>query len=137
MSGYLLDTNILVFMLRGKHPVLAKRLAGFEPGELSVSVCTVAELVHGCHKSSDPRRNYVALLEFLLPYAILDWKNRDVESYALIRAGLEKKGTPIGTIDTFIAAQAKSRGLTLVTNNVREFGRVSGIVVEDWSLAGE
>jgi len=137
MSGYLLDTNILIFLLRGMRPALRQRLAGFAPGKLSVSVCTVAELVHGCHKSSDPRRNYLALLQFLLPYRILDWKNRDVESYALIRAGLEKMGTPIGTIDTFIAAQARSRGLTLITNNVREFARVPGITIEDWSQAGE
>jgi tRNA(fMet)-specific endonuclease VapC len=84
-------------------------------------------------KSSNPEKNQEALDKFLSPLEILDFGYHAANEYGRIRAALEKKGTPIGSLDTLIAAHAKSLGLTLVTNNVREFKRVSGLKIEDWA----
>jgi len=130
---YLLDTNILIYLQKARSIPLLQRLKTTPVESLFVSVFTVAELVYGCSKSSDPNRNRQAMMELLLPFTILDFVQSDCDAYGSIRTHLERRGQPIGTIDTFIGAQALSRALVLVTNNVGELGRIPGLIVEDWS----
>lgn len=130
---YLLDTNILIYLQKSMFPVLTARVKSTPPEELAVSIFTVAELLYGCRKSSRPAQNYRALLEMLVPFNIVDFHQDDCDAYGTIRAALEKGGRPIGTIDTFIAAQAVSQGHVLVTHNLREFGRVPALRCEDWT----
>ena len=103
------------------------------PGEVGVSIITVAELHFGAAKSLDPQRNRAALDQFLLPIDILEFDSMAALHYGEIRQRLEKAGTPIGPLDTLIAAHARSVNVTLVTNNLSEFRRVTGLKVEDWT----
>ncbi len=130
---YLLDTNICVYLIRKHPPVLLQRLSKRPIWDLAVSSITVAELQFGVRKSSLPARNQRALDEFLVPLVILDFDYDAAISYGHIRAYLEARGTPIGPLDTLIAAHTLSQELTLVTNNTREFSRVPGLTVEDWT----
>ena len=102
-------------------------------GDIGISSITLAELNYGIQKSSNPIKNEKALENFLLPLEILNFDFSATISYGLIRADLEKKGMPIGSLDTLIAAHAKSKKLTLVTNNEKEFIRVSDLKVENWT----
>jgi len=131
---YLLDTNILIYAQKKRSLNVIQKIEHHDPKDLFVSVFTVAEMVFGCKKSLDPPRNHRALLEFLLPFNVIEFEQGDCATYGSIRAYLEKNGTPIGTIDTFIGALAVSRTLILVTNNTREFERIPGITLENWAL---
>ena len=131
---YLLDTNILIYAKNKKSPIVMNNIKSKDPSELFVSIFSVAEMIFGSKKSLDPQRNYRALLEFLLPFNILEFEQRDCDKYGEIRFFLEANGTPIGTIDTFIGSMSVSRNLVLVTNNVREFERIPGIHIENWTL---
>lgn len=131
---YLLDTNILIYLQKSRFPGLLHRVKTTPIGELAVSTFSVAEMIYGCRKSACPQRNYQALLEFLMPFTIVDFRQEDCGVYGTIRATLEKQGQGIGTIDTFIAAQALSQGHVLVSHNLRDFGRIAGLVVEDWTV---
>jgi tRNA(fMet)-specific endonuclease VapC len=130
---YLLDTNILIYAKNERNIHVRNRIKLYDNELLFTSVFTVAEMVFGCSKSENPIRNKQALLEFLLPFNVLTFEQIDCDSYGEIRSFLEKKGEPIGTIDTFIGAMAVSRNLTLVTNNVREFKKIPGIRIENWA----
>ena len=130
---YMLDTNICIFAIKHRPDVVIKKILSHEPEELCISAITYAELMHGVEKSMAVGRNRVALSLFLSPITILDFDGQAAEEYGRIRAALEKKGTPIGPMDMLIASHAKAEGLTLVTNNTREFNRVEGLVVEDWT----
>lgn len=101
-------------------------------GSVGISSVTLAELHYGIHKSSKPDKNQVALDQFLIPLEIVDFDSDAAIVYGEIRAALEKEGTPIGSLDTLIAAHAKSLRLTLVTNNEKEFDRVDGLKIENW-----
>ena len=89
--------------------------------------------MHGVEKSQSTAQNRAAITLFLSAMAILSFDDCAAEEYGQIRVDLERKGTPIGPLDTLIAAHARSRGLTLVTNNTREFFRVENLPVEDWT----
>lgn len=130
---YMLDTNICIFAIKHRSDVVIKKILSLEPEELCISAITYAELMHGVEKSMAVGRNRVALSLFLSPITILDFDGKAAEEYGRIRAALEKKGTPIGPMDMLIASHAKAEGLTLVTNNTREFNRVEGLDVEDWT----
>jgi len=130
---YLLDTNICVLLIRQRSPAVLARLLRHTITDAGVSAITVAELHYGVKKSSQPARNQQALDQFLIPLTILPFDDGAAAAYGQIRADLEAQGLPIGGLDTLIAAQALSHGLTLVTNNVREFGRVAGLAIEDWT----
>lgn len=91
------------------------------PGEIGISMITVAELEYGVQKSLFVQKNQLALQQFLTPFELFDFGNEATIEYGLIRSGLEKKGTLIGPLDTLIAAHAKSLNCILVTNNAREF----------------
>ena len=129
---YLLDTNIFIYLCKGKHPEIAERVRTFGPGDIGISAITLAELEFGISKSIKPDINRRHLQEFLLPFDILPFDSRAAIEYGAIRHFLEKSGLPIGPLDTLIAAHALALGACLVTNNEREFNRVPGLKVENW-----
>ena len=115
---------------------MLRRFEDHEVGEVGVSSVTAAELHYGAEKSSRPEQNLEALGAFLLPLEVLAFDPEGALTYGHVRAALERAGTPIGPLDTLIAAHALSLGVALVTNNVREFGRVLGLELEDWTREG-
>ncbi len=129
---FLLDTNTCISALKQK-PVVLGHLLDKAPTDVAVSAISEAELRTGAAKSSSPTRTLRALENFLRPIAIVDFTSDDAVSCARIRARLERAGKPIGPLDTLIAAQAVSRKLVLVSNNEREFKRVSGLELANWS----
>lgn len=132
MKIFLLDTDTCIFALKHQRGVLEKMLS--KPrASIHLSVITECELRYGAAKSSAPAKTARLLDNFLRPLQIIDFQADDAASYASVRAKLELTGTPIGPLDTLIAAQAVGRKLTLVTNNEREFRRVAGLHVENWA----
>ncbi len=116
-----------------KRPASAiRKIQTKRPEEIAISAITQAELEYGIARSKYPERNRVALLEFLFPFALLDFDQMAAAQYGQIRALLEARGRPIGPMDMLIAAQARSRELVLVTNNEKEFSRVEGLKIENW-----
>lgn len=130
---YLLDTNICVFVIRQKSHEVLQHLRRHPAGDVGISTITLAELRYGADKSRDPTKNHAALEAFLAPLEIVDFDAAAADTYGRIRADLESRGVPIGSLDTVIAAHSLSLSVTLVTNNVREFARVTGLIVEDWA----
>lgn len=130
---YLIDTNICIYLIRQKSPALLEKFTRFPIGDIGVSSITVAELQYGVHRSAQHARNQQALEQFLIPLAILDFDYDAAQAYGRLSAHLEAHGTPIGSLDTLIAAHALAHQLTLVTNNVQEFARVPELTIEDWS----
>lgn len=131
--NYLLDTNICIYIIKKKPAVVLKQMQAKKPEQIAISAITLAELEYGIARSRYPDRNRIALLEFLFPFAILDFDQRACVDYGRIRASLESKGKPIGPMDLLLAAQAKSRDLILVTNNEKEFRRIDGLGIENWA----
>lgn len=128
----MLDTNACIDAINGNGKVLGKLLSK-SPAAIFVSVITEGELRLGPAKSSSRSNTLRALEHFLEPLTVVEFTSEDAVAYARIRATLEKKGQPIGPLDTLIAAQAVSRGHWLVTDNEREFTRVAGLGVENWT----
>ena len=129
---YLLDTNICIALIRQRPAGLLQRLTTLEPGEVCLSSITLAELIYGAAKSSQTEQNLAALEQFLLPLELVNFDESAATAYGQIRAGLEREGKVIGSMDMLIAAHALSLNTILVTNNTKEFGRVSGLLLEDW-----
>lgn len=132
---YMLDTNICIYIIKHKPEGVIKNFMKHEPGDLSVSVITYAELLHGVEKSQAKEKNMLALTMLFAEVEILPFGDMAAQKYGMIQADLQRKGTPIGPMDTLIAAHALSMNLTLVTNNTRKFARVDGLRIEDWTLA--
>lgn len=132
MRTYLLDTNACIDAINGEAKVLNKLLSK-SPAAVFVSVITEAELRLGPAKSSSPSKTLRALQHFLEPMTVLAFTSEDAIAYARIRASLEKRGKPIGPLDMLIAAQAVSRDHWLVTDNEKEFTRVAGLNIENWT----
>ncbi len=130
---FMLDTNICIFLIKRRSDELIHRMRVFRTGEIGVSVVTVAELQYGVSKSEHQERNQSALEAFLLPLDTADFSFDVTVTYGHIRAELERNGQPMGPLDTMIAAHAVSLDVPLVTNNTREFERVKGLRVEDWT----
>jgi tRNA(fMet)-specific endonuclease VapC len=130
---FLLDTDTCIYALKQKASVLDQLLSKSRD-EIVVSVITEAELRTGAAKSSSPVRTLRLIENFLRPLTILEFTSEDAIAYAHVRARLERAGTPIGPLDTLIASQAIARKLTLVSNNEREFRRVSGLQIENWAV---
>ena len=130
---YLLDTNICVFVIRGKSPLVLQRFVQSLPDELSISTVTLAELRYGADKSSNPGKNHSALNAFLAPIQIIGFDSECADYYGRLRSDLERRGLPIGPLDTMIAAQSLRLHVPLVTNNTGEFSRVPGLQLEDWT----
>jgi tRNA(fMet)-specific endonuclease VapC len=130
-SLYLLDTNILIALLRGRGDGARTRLRE-SSGRIGVSTITEMELEHGIERSSEPSRSRQAVDELLSLVDVLEFDSLAAMHAGRIRAVLDAKGTPIGPYDALIAGHARSLGLVMVTNNVREFSRVPGLEIEDW-----
>lgn len=128
----LLDTDTCIFALK-HHTTVLENLLSQSREDVAVSVISEAELRTGAAKSSAPTKMLHLVDNFLRPLTIVDYTSADAASYAQVRAKLERAGTPIGPLDTLIAAQALGRKLTLVTNNQREFARVLGLRLENWT----
>jgi len=128
---YLLDTNIAIYVIKHR-PIQVLETFNRHAGQLCISSITLAELFHGVEKSAKPDHNLRQVEDFVSRLEVLEYGNKAAAHYGDIRANLERKGTPIGVNDLHIAAHARSEGLTLVTNNLREFERVEGLRVENW-----
>lgn len=128
---HLLDTNICIYVINVRPPAVLERFLACEKDGLGISAITASELYWGVCKSGSVR-NQSALDKFLSPLTVLDYDQAAARKYGELRAYLDKQGTPIGPLDQQIAAHALALGVTLVTNNVREFERVPGLMVENW-----
>ncbi len=129
---FLLDTNICIYLIKKKPGQLLQKFKAQAVGEIGISSITAAELWFGVQKSHYPDKNQRALAQFLIPLAVVNFDRQAAMTYGRIRAWLEGQGTPIGSMDTLIAAQALSMQVTLVTNNMREFSRVPELKLENW-----
>ena len=129
---YLLDANACIRLLNGTSSRLAERLQATPRSQVRLSSIVRAELLFGARRSSRVADNLRLLEAFFATVASLPFDDRCAEEYGLLRAELERAGTPIGPNDLLIAATARANGCTLVTHNVREFSRVSGLLYEDW-----
>ena len=132
MAHYLLDTNICIYIQRRKPPEVLNRFKKLKPGEAVISVITWGELLYGAEKSARRLEALHALEEFAALIPVVHITEEVGRAYGMIRADLELKGQPIGNNDLWIAAHAKAYGLSLVTNNEREFRRISGLKVLNW-----
>lgn len=112
-----------------------RRFDEYTVGDIGISSITAAELHFGVHRSQRLEENQRVLRQFLLPLTVVHFDENAASAYGIVRAQLEKQGTPIGSLDTLIAAHALSLDLTLVTNNVSELERVPDLEVENWVVA--
>lgn len=129
---YLLDTNICIYIIKKKPESVFNKFRNLPFGSIGISSITLAELQYGVMKSSNPEKNKEALDRFVTPLEIFEFGNDQTAIYGKIRAELERKGTPIGPLDTLIASHAVSLDLILVTNNKREFQRIPELRIENW-----
>ncbi len=131
MLKYLLDTNIVIYVIK-RRPLAVLEVFNRQQGRMAVSAITVAELIHGAEKSQFPARNLAVVEDFFSRLTILPYTAEAAYHYGNMRAVLEKEGQPIGVNDLHIAGHARSLGLTLVSNNLREFSRIPGLLLENW-----
>jgi tRNA(fMet)-specific endonuclease VapC len=131
MLKYMLDTNIAIYVIKNR-PINALASFNRHAGQISISAITLAELLHGAEKSAKPEHNLRQVEEFVSRLDLLEYGSKAAGHYGDIRADLERKGTPIGVNDLHIAGHARSEGLTLVTNNLREFERIDGLRLDNW-----
>lgn len=130
---YLLDTNICIYAINGKHPFLTNKLLSISPDDICVSSVTVGELEYGAAKSKWSDKTRQMIYAFLSNFSVLSFDETDALLFGRLRAKLAADGTPIGAYDVMIAAQGINRKFTVVTHNTKEFSRVPGIVLEDWA----
>jgi tRNA(fMet)-specific endonuclease VapC len=141
MLRYMLDTDICSYVMKRSHLALLRRLQKVPVSDVCVSVVTKSELLYGVEVSPRRQQDEAALNAFLNYVEVLDFPDHASSHYAQIRAQLKKSGAfkpkkMIGANDLFIAAHARSLGLTLITHNTHEFQRVHKLAIEDWALAG-
>ena len=129
---YMLDTNICIYIIKHQPANVIRKFREQEPDDICISAITYAELSHGVEKSQARETNRIALMVLLSEIQIVPFDDLAAQVYGVVRAELQKKGTPIGPLDTLIAAHAKALNLTLVTNNTKEFARVEGLALDDW-----
>jgi tRNA(fMet)-specific endonuclease VapC len=132
MLKFMLDTNIVIYVLK-RRPVELLDVFNKYTDQMCISSITLAELIHGVEKSSLPEKNMKRVEDFISRLEVLSYDNEAAMHYGDIRADLERKGTPIGVNDLHIAGHARSRGLMVVTNNTKEFTRVEGLRITDWT----
>lgn len=130
---YLLDTNICIYLIKRRPPQVIMNLKKYSIEQIMISSVTVAELYYGVRKSQSQQKNEDALIQFLSSFELVPFTDEDAFHYGEIRADLEKKGQIIGPYDLQLAAQCLSRGMTIVTNNEKEFSRVANLKVENWA----
>ncbi len=130
--SHLLDTDTCIHFMRYRPPEMVARIEAMPAGALAISAITHSELWYGVMRSARPAHNIALMESFLLPLRIISYDETHSDLYARTRIVLEKRGTPIGAHDMLIAAQALRHELILVTNNTREFARISGLRLENW-----
>ena len=133
---YLLDTNICIYLIKRRPESVIRELAKQAVGEVGISTITAAELWHGVVRSQSVERSRAALEQFMVPLVIAEFDAAAAIVYGQIRVALERQGRSIGPFDNLIAAHALTLGATLVTNNEREFQRVPGLTVVNWTAGG-
>ena len=133
MLRYLLDTTIVIYVIK-RRPLQALEIFNRNAGRMAISAITLAELQHGAEKSSNPAANLAVVEDLCSRLEVLPYGAKAAQHYGSIRATLEKQGQTIGVNDLHIAAHARSEGLTLVSNNLREFERVPALQFENWAL---
>lgn len=131
MLQYMLDTNICIFVIKTYPPELLERFNSLAE-QLCISAITLGELQYGAEKSARRLQNLQAIEHFSARLEVLPFSAKAAIHYGQIRTELERAGTPVGPHDMLIAAHARSEGLIVVTNNRREFDRISGLRVENW-----
>lgn len=135
MPRYMLDTDIASYIMKQSSEPVMQKLKRVAVDDVCISVITKCEILYGIEVSPKRKQNQEALDLLLLHVAVLEYPEEAALEYARIRADLKQRGTMIGADDLLIAAHAKAIGLTLVTNNVREFERVKGLRIENWTKA--
>lgn len=128
----MLDTNTCIAIIKRKPPSILSKLAEYQIGDIGISTVTLSELKFGVEKSQYQEKNRLALANFIIPLVISNYDEIATDHYAKIRAYLEKKGHPIGPLDTMIAAHAQSLDVILITNNTKEFSRIPTLRIHDW-----
>lgn len=131
MLRYMLDTNIVIYVIK-KRPLSALQVFNQEAGHMAISSITLAELLHGAEKSNAPAVSLAVVEDFCSRLDVLPYGPKAAQHYGSIRSALEKRGQTIGINDLHIAAHARSEGLTLVSNNLREFERVEALRLCNW-----
>ncbi len=132
MLKYMLDTNICIFTIKNK-PEHVRDAFNRHHGQLCMSSVSLMELIYGAENSSSPERNLAVVEGFSARLEVLPYDEMAATHTGQLRAELALNGTPIGPYDQLIAGHARSRGLIVVTNNRRQFDRVAGLRVEDWT----
>ena len=132
MLRYMLDTNICIYVIKNRPEALRDRFNA-EAAHLCISSVVLSELFYGAEKSAKPQQNRTVVEGFAARLAVLPFDAKAAMHYGQIRADLERQGRVIGPYDLMIAGHARAEGLTLVSNNIREFARVDGLRVEDWA----
>ena len=133
--SYLLDTNTVSYLVRGASRVLAERVSVTQRNRVAISVVTAMELRFGLAKNPGAKRTKSTVEAFLATVPVVNLPENIAGIYGTVRADLERRGVPIGPLDTIIAAHALALGCTLVTSNCREFRRVPGLRCEDWTVS--
>ncbi|WP_137804041.1 tRNA(fMet)-specific endonuclease VapC [Pseudomonas sp. G(2018)] len=131
MIKYMLDTNICIFTIKNK-PQIVREAFNRRHDQLCISAVTLMELIYGAEKSATPEKNLAVIEGFVARLEVLPFDNEAAAHSGMIKSELARNGTPIGPFDQMIAGHARSRGFIVVTNNTREFERVSGLRMEDW-----
>jgi tRNA(fMet)-specific endonuclease VapC len=134
MLKYLLDTNIVIYVMK-RRPMEVLTMFNQHAGRMAMSVVTLAELYHGAEKSERVAQNLAVIEDFTSRLEVLPYTAAAAQHYGAIRSALEKTGQSIGVNDLHIAAHARCQGLVVVTNNLSEFERVPGLLVENWVQA--
>jgi tRNA(fMet)-specific endonuclease VapC len=132
MLRYMLDTNIVIYVIK-RRPIELLEVFNRHAGQMCISSITLAELLHGVEKSAMPDHDLRQVEDFIARLEVLEYGGKAAAHYGEIRADLERKGTPIGVNDLHIAGHARSEGLTLVSNNLREFERVDALRLVNWT----
>lgn len=132
MLRYMLDTNIVIYTMKNRPPHVRDRFKTHD-GRMCISAVTLGELIYGAERSAWPERNLADIQGFVARLDVAPFDERAAEHFGQVRAELYASGKPIGPYDMMIAGHARSMGLVLVTNNEREFGRVPGLRIENWS----
>ena len=129
---YLLDTHICIYLIKKRPPEVLELFRLHSLHDVAICTITLFELEFGAQKSQQMKRSQKALAEFLLPLTFLDIHRSAATEAAIIRGNLAQKGTPVGPYDLLIAGLARSRKMTLVTDNMQEFARIDGLLLQNW-----
>ena len=129
---YILDTNTCIYFLNRSSEKVISKMKALSPSDIKISTITAAELFFGAEKSKARKKNWSLVVKFIENFELLPFNGKCCQTYAKIRASLEKSGSPIGPMDLLIASITMAQNLMLVTNNVKEFRRIKGLSIENW-----